>query len=253
MADEDLDGGLPEPEELDSLLSDGGEPEVDQDDDELVTDPVGEPDSQDAAPKEEKQISKASQAVMRAKAEAKAEREKADRLQNEMMNLLRERNAVQAPRGPDPEAERRYLENLSDAERMEYRLKQMENNFTNQLRQTALQAEIAQDRMSFSSEMASRPELKRFEVKVEERFAEYVRMGSPQTRKSILAKLIGDTILEKGPKALSKARQSGEANIRRETTRPASARSNVSAGSSAGDLSDVEARIRKHIEQNGGL
>jgi hypothetical protein len=190
---------------------------------------------------------------MRAKAEAKTEREKAERLQNEMMNLLRERNAPQAPRGPDPEAERRYLENLSDAERMEYRLKQMENNFTNQLRQTALQAEIAQDKMSFSSELAGRPELKRFEAKVEERFSEYVRMGSPQTRKSILAKLIGDTILEKGPKALSKARQSGEANIRRETTRPASARSNVSGSASADNPDAAEARIRKYLEQGGQL
>jgi hypothetical protein len=250
MSDEELDGGLPEPEELDSLISDGDEPEVDPDDDELVTDPVGEPDSQDAAPKEEKQISKASQAVMRAKAEAKTEREKAERLQQEMMNLLRERNSPQAQRGPDPEAERRYLENLSDSERIEYRLKQMENSFNTRLQQTALQAEIAQDKMTFASTVAARPEAKRYEAKVEERFQEYLRAGAPQTRQSILEKLIGEVWLKQGTKALSKARATGEANIRRETTRPASSRSNVSSEGAASD-GGAEARLRKYFESGG--
>ncbi len=251
MVDE-LDGGLPEPEELDSLLTDGVETEVDPDDDELVTDPVGEPDNQDAAPNEEKPISKASQAVMRAKAEAKAAREESGRLQKEMMDLLRQQNAPR-PQAPDPEAERRYLENLSDVERVEYRIKQMETSFNTRLQQTALQAEVAQDRMAFAAEVAQRPDLKRYEAKVEERFQEYLRAGTPQTRSSIAQKLIGEIWWTKGAKALSKAKATGEANIRRETTRPASSRSNVSGEAAAGGSDAAEARIRKYLEQGGTL
>jgi len=252
MADEDFE--LPPDEPNTAIEVEGDEPEVDETDDELVTDPVGEPDTEAAPPLDQvaRQPSRASEAVRRAKAEAKAAREERDRLQREMMDLLRERQAPQPPH-VDPEMERQRLEVMSDGDRYEYLRQKDKAEMSAQLQRISLQLEVQNDASVFKAVVAGRPEFKRFEGQVEERFQALMAAGKPQSREAILKYLIGETIYQKGGKALAKAREIGAENIRRQQTRPTNSRSNVSGNDSADTYSAAEARLKRFHDQGGFL
>jgi hypothetical protein len=220
MADEDFE--LPPDEPNTAAEVEGDEPEVDETDDELVTDPVGEPDEgQDELPlaAQQQRPSRATEAVRQAKARAKAAEAERDRLQKEMMDLLRERQAPQAPR-VDPEMERQRLELMSDGERYEYLRQKDRRELEGQLQRISLQLEVQNDAAAFNAMMAARPEFKRFAGQVEELFQALLSAGRPQPREAILDNVIGKAVREKGSKVLAKARETGAENIRRQQTRP---------------------------------
>lgn len=256
MAEEDFELPVDPPET--ALEVEGVEPEIDEEDDELVTDPSGEPEAladgqpAQAAP----QQSKANERVRRALAEAKEAKQQRDAVQREMMELLRGQvSRQQAPAPVDPAIERQKLDLMTEEERIEYRLNKAMAPLQAQLAQLSLQNEVSSDRAQFSSLVSTRPEFKRFESKVEERFQQLLQAGKAQSRESILKYLIGETVFAKGGKALSAARATGQENISRATTRPASGRSNVSGseGSSQNEFAAAEARLKRLHDQGGFL
>ena len=252
MADEDFE--LPPDEPNTAVEVEGDEPEVDETDDELVTDPVGEPDTEAAPPLDQvaRQPSRATEAVRRAKAEAKAAREERDRIQREMLDLLKGQQTRQEPRY-DVEAERRQLELMSDGERYEYFHQKDKAEMSAQLQRLSLQLEVQNDASAFKATIASRPEFRRFEGQVEERFQALLSAGKPQPREAILDYLIGKAVREKGGKVLARAKETGAENIRRQQTRPTNSRSNVSGNDSVDSHSAAEARLKRFHDQGGFL
>ena len=251
MTDEDFE--LPPDEPETALEVEGDEPEIDETDDELVTDPAGEPDTGAAPPIEQvaQRPSRASEAVRRAKAEAKTAREERDRIQREMLDLLKGQQTQQ--RAPDPEVEQRRLELMSDGERYEYLRQKDKAEMSAQLQRISLQLEVQNDASVFKAMISGRPEFKRFEGQVEERFQALMAAGKPQSREAILKYLIGETIYQKGGKALAKARETGAENIRRQQTRPTNSRSNVSGNESRDSYDAAEARLKRFHDQGGFL
>jgi hypothetical protein len=244
---------LPPDEPEDALAVEGDEPEVDETDDELVTDPVGEPEEepiQQQGQIAERPISKASQAVMRAKAEAKAAKEERDKLQKEMMDMLRgqqQRPVYQE----DPRIEAQRVAQLPYEEQVEYRFNKLQREQQAQMGKLSLQLEMMNDKNSFDAHIAARPEFKRFAGKVEDRFHQLAQAGTPQTRKAILRYMIGEMIDEQGPKALKKAREEGAERIRGQRTQPTNLRSNVSNTTEDSEFAAAERRLRQHVERGG--
>ena len=255
MADDDFE--LPvEPAETATEVE-GEEPELDNEDDEGVTDPTGEPDVQDPEALERapaKQISPASRAVMRAKAEAKAERERNATLQQEMMAMLRERHSP-PPAQVDPRIEQERVALMNDREYADYRLTKLEAAMVAREQKLSLQMEVQNDKAAFQALVAADTRFKPYVGKVEDRFQALMKAGTPQTRESILKFVIGEAVVTKGAKALGKARETGQANIARETTRPSSARSNVSGDEarSGNDFDAAAKRLERYFAQGGSI
>ena len=258
MADDDFE--LPvEPAETATEVE-GEEPELDTEDDEGVTDPTGEPDVQDPEAsalrpaQQGKPISPASRAVMRAKAEAKAERERNATLQQEMMAMLRERHSP-PPAQVDPRIEQERVALMNDREYADYRLTKLEAAMVAREQKLSLQMEVQNDKAAFQALVAADTRFKPYVGKVEDRLQALMKAGTPQTRESILKFVIGEAVVTKGAKALGKARETGQANIARETTRPSSARSNVSGDEarSGGDFDAAAKRLERYFAQGGSI
>lgn len=247
-----------EPDTDSAFEVDGQEPEVDQDDDELVTDPVGEPDEQEPeveAVRQQSRSNSANDRIRKAVAEKKEAQAKADRLQNEMMELLKGSAFRQhaAPPPIDPSIERMKLEQMSDYDRYEYLRSKDKSEMQSQLAQISLQLQNQNDKSAFDALAAADPNAKRFASQVETRFQQLLSAGKPQTRDAILKYLIGDAILNKGSKTLAKAKAQGAANIRRQETRPTNVRSNVSDKQAASADDAAIARLKRFHDQGGYL
>ena len=234
-----------EQEPLDQDLDLGLEPEVDLEDDEQVTDPVGEPDVQAQQPQ---RSHSPSDRVRRAVNEAKEAKEEIARVRHEMQELL---GRVSQPR-EDPDIERRRLENMSDYERNDYLREKDKNEFRVQLAQIKFEQEVEKDGREFDKFSSSLPQqFKKYSHQVEERFSELLKQGRAQPRKAILEKLIGEQVLAKGGKALASAVKEGQENIRRQTTRPTNARSTVSGDASP--RNGASERLKRYHDQGGFL
>lgn len=249
---------LPVDEPETAIEVEGVEPEIDEEDDETSFDPAGEPDEEAAAlgtPAQAAQPNRANDAIRAAKARAKAAEAKAESVQREMMELLRGQVSRQnAPAPIDPAIERQRLELMSEDERTEYRVNKALAPLQAQLAQLSLQNEISNDRAQFSALVNGRPELKKYEGKVEERFQQLIKAGSGQSRESILKYILGEVALTKGGKAMAAARATGAENIRRQQTRPTSARSNVSdSDGHRDDSAAAEERLRRYFDGGGSL
>jgi hypothetical protein len=244
---------VPEDADIPALEIDAEEPEIDTEDDEAITDPVGEPDEEPAIEARQAKPDRANQRVRQALAEAKEAKAEAARIQREMMELLKEQ--TRKPVAPiDPRVEQERLEMMTESERVAYQVNKYLAPVQAELQQLRLQSEVTNDRAAFNSALVQRPEFKKFESAVEERFQALLKKGQPQPRQAILEKIIGETVFKKGGKALAKAREAGAENIRRETTRPPNSRSNVSSdGGRADDFAAAEARLRRHFENGGTL
>jgi hypothetical protein len=165
------------------------------------------------------------------------------RYRNHVLEM--QRQAPPAPRPPmeDPNVLRERLEQMGDVERILWLQQQ------NALRdhQFNLQLQIQNDRIAFDRYVSANPQYERYSEQVEEAFHRGLQQGRPQSREEILDKMIGKEAREKTAATLAKAQRAGQQRIQQQTTRPASVRSNVPAGSTKTALS-AEEILRRRLE-----
>ena len=242
------------PEDPEILLPDAEE--ADPEDDEDITDPAGEEEGgeEDGEPlleaREERKGRSASERVRESVARAKAAEEKAERLQTELMEMLRGQRQAPAQQHESPQVRAERLSLMTPDEKIEFLLNEQKADFNMRLQQIALQQEISKDERQFNRLLADRPEFKKYADQVEKRFDDFVRKGNPQSRESLLKQILGDLVLTKGAAALKAAKARGEENVRRQQTRLSNARSNVSSNTGTRDpAAAAEARLRAMAER----
>lgn len=249
--DDELDPVLPPDTDLDDT---GTEPAIDETEDELIEGQVSEPELGAPPVEQTAQQTRTNARIRAALAEKKEAQAKAEALQAQVMELLKGSMAQRnAPPPVDPAVEQQRLDMMSESERIAYHVGKLLSPMQEQLAKLNVQSQVTEDRAKFAAMMSGRPDLKRFEGKVETMFGELLAKGQGQSRESILKHLIGEAILTKGAKALSTARATGQENISRQTTRPTSGRSNVSGteGRSSDGFDGALERLKRFHDGGG--
>ncbi|MCI0557867.1 MAG: hypothetical protein MN733_05180, partial [Nitrososphaera sp.] len=148
----------------------------------------------------------------------------------------------------DPEAERNYLDQLNEADRVNYLVQKATSGQNAQLQQLQLMMYVQQDKSSFDNVLASNPVLRKYASSVEEKFSAAMQKGQPRSREEILDMMIGAEVRDKGARAISKARKTGEENLRRQQTRPYPVRSGVPrTGENKNET--AEARLKRRLAE----
>lgn len=140
---------------------------------------------------------------------------------------IQRQTAVRQPPTEDPDEERRRLEFMDEGQRVQYLVDKGLRQQQTEINRLSLQMNIRDDRTGFNSFIATNPHLKKYAADVEAEFNEALQKGNPKGRAEILTNLIGSEVIKKGSVAVSKARQVGADNIRRQQTRPSNTRSGV--------------------------
>ena len=222
----EADEGAAEGPQLDEGLGDEGE---DEGQPEVIAKPIG----------------RAERAVLAAKRDAREAKEEAERTRRELDELRRQ----QAERRENPAEEQARLAAMDPEERLNYRIEKLQSANTQAYRNLEMSFKEQADKASFAVQLAQTPSLKRYEAKVEAIYAEHMAQAKRNgtalpDRDTILTWVMGQSLRANAAKAVDKGRKTGAANIARQTTRPVSARGDVSAsggrGKSAADrLADV--------------
>lgn len=141
---------------------------------------------------------------------------------------MQRRDAVTRPITEDPDEERRRLEYMDEPQRVQYLIDKGIRGYQTDVRRLELQMNINADKIGFSSFLSSNPQFKKYADEVETEFNQALQKGQPRNRGDILTSIIGNDVIKKGSAALSKAKQIGSDNLRRQQTRHTTTRSGVS-------------------------
>jgi hypothetical protein len=147
----------------------------------------------------------------------------------------------------DPVERQRRLAEMEPDERYQFLLNERDQALTAHINRLEFQMVQHSDKSNFETYLAANPEFKRYDQDVERIFAEAVQRGQPQSRTVILSWLIGEEVRTKGAKAVAAAKKAGAENIRRQVTRPVSAKSNVAAGDTR--KMTAEERLKFNLER----
>jgi len=136
-----------------------------------------------------------------------------------------------------------HLDRLSPEERVDFLVNERASQFQNELQALRNQQWDANDRTEFLLECQANPVARRLRDEVEKRFQEENRnRPGSYGRMGILRLVLGDQVLKRTPKAAQRQRQAGAAAVARQTTRPASPRSDANAPTGRTAQSEREAR-----------
>lgn len=135
---------------------------------------------------------------------------------------------------PDPRVEQERIAQMDPESRLRHETQQS----LNQLRQENLGSQFrtaAQiDKMSFESKYGSSAHFRKHDAEIEKQYQSQFqnawRQGRPDyllSREVILKQLVGDDVVTNGEKALKAARDTGQRNIQRQTTRAGNVSGNV--------------------------
>lgn len=163
----------------------------------------------------------------RLRQEARAAREEAAASRREIAELRAAQQARDA-QTKEPSADEMAL--WSVEQRMEYRQGKAERATQQMLQQMQFTAADASDRSAYLALQADNPLAKKYAPEVESLLAEARKTGGNPTREVVLAVVVGRKALAAGKKAVSTAKVDGAKRIERQTTRPASNRSDAVGG-----------------------
>lgn len=189
---------------------------------------------------QQKPISRAQRAVLAAKADAKAAREKAEAIERELASLRAERQ-----QNTQRETERERQERLAlmtSEERMEFHLQELRQQQEQFQRQTLAQQQDSQDRAAYLAKAASDPRYKKYEAEVEQSLQETRARGFSFTREFVLAVLIGHKVLAGDKGVAAAAKKAGAARVNSQRTNPSG------AASDQGGRTRKEKSLRERLE-----
>lgn len=181
---------------------------------------------------------------------AREEAARRQALEVEVQQLKSERAAREAaaarPKERSAEEEAASLALMTVEERVDYRLEKAERRHQHEIALTRFQAADMADKAAYDSKASANPRYKRYEKEVEGLLASERRAGRDFTRETVLRFVLGGKVLDGGP-VRDKAAARGKENIRRQTARADSGRSDQAAprrGDSSGNsLAALERRL----------
>jgi hypothetical protein len=147
----------------------------------------------------------------------------------------------------DPAERQRRLAEMEPDERFQFLLTERDQALQAHINRLEFQMVQHTDKSSFETYLAANPEFKKYDQDVERIFHEAVQKGQPQSRTVILSWLIGEEVRTRGAKAVAAAKKAGAENIRKQVTRPVSAKSNVAAGDTR--KMTAEERLKFNLER----
>lgn len=187
-----------------------------------------------------KPLSRASRAVMQAKAEAKAAREKADAIERELASLRAERQQHTQQVSERERQERLAL--MTSEERMEFHLQELRAQQEQFQRQTQAQQADQADRAAYLAKAAIDPRYKKYEAEVERELQSARARGLSITREGILAFVLGHKILTGDKSVATAAKKAGAARVNSQRTNPGG------AASDQGGRKRGEKSLRERLE-----
>lgn len=176
--------------------------------------------------------------------EAREAREESARLKREFDEFRAEQSRRAATvEKKEPTAEEMAL--WSTEQVIDYKLQKATGAFSQNLAQLQWNTQESNDKANFERLQLTDPRAKKYAAEVEERLASIRKQGQNVDRASLLKFIVGEKVMAGGSKATTKAKKEGEAQIRRQTTKPPSGTSDVRGGRT--QESEAEAR-RKRLE-----
>jgi hypothetical protein len=175
---------------------------------------------------------------------AKEATERAARVERELQEIRAEQSRRAAVvEKKEPTAEEKAL--WSTEQLIQYELGKATEKFGTTLQQMQWNTMEANDKAAFERLQLSDPRAKKYAAEVEERLANIRKQGQNVDRASLLKFIVGEKVMAGGAKAVAKAKKEGEAQIRRQQTKPPGGSSDVRGGRT--QESAAEAR-RKRLE-----
>lgn len=225
-----------DPDDLvdDEPLLDDELPDEDLDD---IDDPEGGPqDGEDAdqddpepAARSEQRKPRAQERITRLDAERKAEKERADRLQEEL-----NRRAA-GPQETPQELQRRreaHLASLTAEGRLEFLINESKAETRQAINQIQFATFDATDKAAFEGLCARNPAVARVANEVEEALAEMRKAGTNAPRETVVAYVLGKKALGAQPKARARGQRAAQEGRERQSGRPVSGRGDVAPNGS---------------------
>jgi hypothetical protein len=186
--------------------------------------------------------------VLRAKEQARTEREAREKSDREVAELkVRLEQLQRSQQGKeDPEEEERKMALMTPRELVDYKLNKALGGFTQQMAMSQFQTADVADKTAFQTLCASDPRARRFAGKVEQILAEHRQRGQNVKREDLLKYVVGEEVFKKPAKTPDKQRQDGQRNIQRHTTKPVNARGDVATnrGKTGKTAADRLANVR---------
>jgi hypothetical protein len=177
----------------------------DEDDDPDPDDQDDEPDGEEDPPA--RQPTRGQNRIATLSASAKAEKERADRLEAELAEARR--RPTTPTETPQQYQARRtaHLATLTEAGRLEFLQQESEQRVTSRLAQIEFNSYDANDKASFQGLCARNPVVAAMEDEVEKTLKEYRANGQNATREAVVKYLLGEKALAKAGRAKTKGQQ----------------------------------------------
>lgn len=155
---------------------------------------------------------------------AREAKERADRIERELMEIRAEQRARQQPQGESAEAKAARRALMDPIEVLREDQKESEQRIQALLHQQALQQQEASDKLMYNSILRDSPNLKKFDAEVEKLRLEQQQRGHFVPREVLLDLAIGRAARAAAVKAAPKARKEGQRQVANQQVRPAVAR-----------------------------
>jgi flagellar biosynthesis GTPase FlhF len=175
-------------------------------------------------------------------------RERAQREETARQNLERQMQELLArtpqPQQETPQQEAERLALMTSEERMDYKLEKAQRQHQQQLQLLQRQHADAIDKQAFQQKVSGNKLVARFADQVEKELDAIRRQGGNVDRERLAHYLIGKAMAEKAAKDISVQKAQGARNVRQQTVRAGSSRSDV-AGSGRRESNDASALHRR--------
>lgn len=230
--DQEIEGSAEADEEVREDAGDGegaDETEGSEGDEALAAEPARRP-------------SRAQTRIQTLTSTAREAKEKADRLERELAEMrAAQRAPVQQGESPEARAARRAL--MSDTDLLREDLKESEARTQAMLQQQAMEVRERHDASEYAQELATSPNLKRYEAAVERMRSEAKANGQFVPRKVLLELVVGRAAIAAAKKAGGKPQQQAQRRVAAQQSRPAPARSGDTATQRGRQGDSLEKRL----------
>lgn len=183
---------------------------------------------------------RAQRAVLAAKQEARAARERAEAVERELASLRAERQQTTQRETERERQERLAL--MTSEERMEFHLQELRQQQEQFQRQTQAQQQDAQDRAAYLAKAATEPKYRKYAEEVEKEYQIARSHNVNITREAVLKFMLGHKILTGDKSVLATAKKAGAAKVSQQRTNP------PGASSDQGGRKRGEKSLRERLE-----
>ncbi|MDE2343055.1 MAG: hypothetical protein KGL63_06630 [Betaproteobacteria bacterium] len=242
--DEELNGGeLSEELEI-NLESEGAETE------EVEAQAEGEAEGaaeEQGVEAQQAQKSRAQARIERQQAELKSAREAAEEASRRSAELERQMQELQAAQARAREQEQ--MQYMSPEEKAAFETKLQLGQMQRQFQQLQFETQDAADRSAFSAKAVTNPMYSKYADQVEAELGKMRARGQTAPREAVLAYLVGQEVIRKGPSAAARQRNAGAQRVANAQGKSPAGKGNAArqAPGTGDSLEDLEARLKDAV------